>query len=101
MTLNFLSKKFSNAKSKKGLKVNEENNNSLVQPLDPENLEFFKTVVVNKQNMELIIGQLKATASQRCGMIKEMKLDFLEQFPIFFTHPNLVSSIKNCINLFL
>lgn len=56
-------------------------------------LNFLKSVVVTKENMNLISKKLKSTVKARAELLKNAKSDFLEQFPIFFTHPNVVISI--------
>lgn len=53
-------------------------------------LNFFKAVVVTEENMDMIKQKLKSTIEARAGLVKDAKLDFLEQYPIFFTHPILV-----------
>lgn len=92
VTLKFLSKKFTNAKHNARKRFSQP-----PEPFEVEKLDFFKNIVVSDENMALIIDQLKATVVQRCEIIKEVKLDFLEQFPIFFPHPQLVCSLYNKI----
>lgn len=53
-------------------------------------LDFFKSVVVSEENMETIKQKLAMTVTARCAKMKEEKADYLEQFPIFFTHPSMV-----------
>lgn len=53
-------------------------------------LNYFKSIVVTPASMDEIKEKLKLTAQLREKKVKEMKLDFLEQFPIFYTHPILV-----------
>lgn len=62
-------------------------------------LKFLKTVVVSHKNMDQIHSKLIITAARRMQMIKAMKLDFLAEFPIFFTHPETVriSNLFNCL----
>lgn len=58
------------------------------------NLDFFKSVVVTNENMNTIKQKLMSTAKARAKMIKDAKFDYLENYPIFFTHPSLVILIK-------
>lgn len=55
-----------------------------------KDLQFLKSVVVSNDNMDLIRQKLQSTVLIRSEKMKESKLDFLEQYPIFFTHPTLV-----------
>lgn len=63
-------------------------------------LNFFKSVVVGEENMEEIKLKLRSTVEARTKLMNDAKKDFLEQYPMFFTHPTLVISIVNCF-LFL
>lgn len=63
-----------------------------------EDLIFFKTTVVNDQNIETIKLKLKSTAAKRLQLSKNKKFDFLENFPFFFTNPQLVRMIKHNLN---
>lgn len=48
-------------------------------------------MIVTDKNIEDIQLALMLTAGQRRKMVKISKLDFLEHFPILFTHPEFVS----------
>lgn len=58
-------------------------------------LNFLKSVVATDENMDMIKSKLIATARHRFTMGSEMKLNFLEQLPIFFTNPDLVENFFN------
>lgn len=63
------------------------------ESIDPrEIIECLKAIKVTNQNMEEIKQKLAATVTTRMDMMKSMKLDLLETFPYFFTHPSLVNS---------
>lgn len=70
---------------------------ALDKPTDAQidgDLKFFKTVVVSKQTTEAIKQKLLTTIDRRREMIKtNNQLDFLENFPFFFTHPEFVRMI--------
>lgn len=94
VTLGYLAKKFRNVNYNNALQ--SKGNQLLPNPSQPEmdlpDLDFFKTVVVSNENLPLIIEKLKSSVQIRSNIIKEVKMDFLEQFPVFFTHPILVIS---------
>lgn len=56
-----------------------------------DKLNLLKTLVVSSDNVELIKTILSETAQHREKMIKDASLEFLEHFPMFFTHPEFVS----------
>lgn len=56
-----------------------------------EDVEFLKSVVVNKDNIELIRTKLSQTRQYRWNMLKNEQLYFRTEFPYFFTNPDLVS----------
>lgn len=94
VTLGYLAKKFRNANYNNGLqsKRNQVLPQTSQSEMDEPDLDFFKTVVVSNDNLTLIIEKLKSSVQIRSNIIKEVKMDFLEQFPVFFTHPILVIS---------
>lgn len=51
---------------------------------------FLKSVVVNACNMDLIKTKLRATMEYRNKLLDDMELNFIETFPYFFVHPDLV-----------
>lgn len=57
-------------------------------------LKFLKTVVVCDENMDQIHAKLVITSDRRTQMIKATRVDFLTEFPIFFTHPETVKSFN-------
>lgn len=56
-----------------------------------EHIQYFKSVVVNDSNMPIIKSKLEATVAVRKAMMKNKRMDLLENFPFFFAHPDLVS----------
>ena len=56
-----------------------------------DKVNLLKTLVVSNETMGLIKSILTDTAQYRAKMVKQTKLEFLEQFPMFFTNPELVS----------
>lgn len=89
-TMEFLNKRknnFNYETSKKQPKLQK----SMKNPLSIEaNLNLLKTLVFSSENIESIKSALAETVEHRAQMIKDAKLDFLEQFPTFFTNPELV-----------
>lgn len=55
-----------------------------------EKLDLLKTLVVSNDNVEQILSILNETAQLRQRMIKQAIVEFIIQFPIFFTHPEFV-----------
>lgn len=100
IVLEFLSKKFRNMNYKQVRAANRrsrtgttrrESQNIVPSALLSENdVEYFKSVVVSNENMAEIKQKLALTVDARCAKMKEEKANYLEQFPIFFTHPALV-----------
>lgn len=64
---------------------------SLAEKTFEREIAFFKSVVANDANMKTIKLKLKSTTAERMKMMKNKQMDFLENFPFFFTHPQLVS----------
>lgn len=60
-----------------------------------KDIEFLKSAVVNEENMAEIKRRLKNTTKYRHEMMKTPEMDFLENFPYFFTDPKLVNDKKN------
>lgn len=56
-----------------------------------EDVEFLKTTMVNDKTMDIIKSKLAATSEYRRKLIRENhSIDLLENFPYFFTSPQLV-----------
>lgn len=64
---------------------------------DEEDFEFLKSCVVNAENMTIIKQKLKSTIEYRVGVMNDQNIEFLEQFPYFFTNPELVSKSQHII----
>lgn len=56
-----------------------------------EDLEFLKSMFVINQSKDLIKKKLKSTLDARVEMVKDVECDLLEQFPFFFSNPELVN----------
>lgn len=95
LTFDFLNKKARNHryvnKKRIGEDVSGEASSEAPTKKDVEAaLKFLKTVVVSSKNIDQIRSKLVITAAHRTQMIKTTKLDFLTEFPIFFTYPETV-----------
>lgn len=55
-----------------------------------DDLEFLKSVVVGPHNIDSIESKLKSTANRRKEMVRDLNIDVLESFPIFFSNPQTV-----------
>lgn len=73
--------------------VNKAKENENVVKLIEEDLLFLKTSVVNEDTVDIIKLKLKETAKSRLHMMLSPKMDLIEHFPFFYTHPELVSKI--------
>lgn len=101
VTLKYLSKKCRNQKYQESLRTKKGSSNtesaepdasqSVPVKVTENDLNYFKSVVVAPDTMEAIIEKLKLTAEFRAKKVKDIKFDFLEQYPIFYTHPILVN----------
>lgn len=60
--------------------------------LTENDVTFFKSFVANESNMKEIEAKLESTAAQRKKFLQKKNMDFLENFPMLFTHPSLVSN---------
>lgn len=68
---------------------------------DPESIQneedfqrdllFLKTAVINRENLDSVKQKLKATLDHRLRMMDNKEMDLMENFPFFFSHPQLVS----------
>lgn len=56
-----------------------------------EDLEYLKSALVNTQNMETFRTKLKATLDCRMEMVRDLHVDLLENFPFFFSNPEMVN----------
>lgn len=54
-------------------------------------LFLLKSTVVTEKNMSLLKEVLVKTQKYRMNMLKDTELDLLENFPCFFSNPELVS----------
>lgn len=100
--LKYLSKKCRNQNYQNSLRTKNKSPNTELNhsaKATENDLNFFKSVVVVPTSMELIKQKLKLTAELRAKKVKEIKLDFLEQYPIFYTHPILVKQLKCLLKL--
>lgn len=81
-------------KENRSLATNTTVSNILAQPLEDieADFDFLKAVVVTDENMELIKGKLMSTVAYRSELSDDKNIDYLEQFPYFFTNPELVCS---------
>lgn len=59
---------------------------------------FLKTAIINGEQIETIKEKITSTMMYRVKMMNELKMDLLENFPYFFTNPELVCELK-CFNL--
>lgn len=94
--LRFLTKKVSNANYTKKAKTQ-----AAVRPDETDlqsKLSVLKTMVVSNDNIDMIKSVLIDTAWRRSQMVKEAKLDFLEHFPVFYVHPELVRAAIMIVN---
>lgn len=60
-----------------------------------EDCQILKGLVVNSQNLDEIKLKLTKTIQYRSRIVKDQNLDLRVEFPYFFTHPSLVSSIAS------
>lgn len=90
--LQYLTKKISNFNYTAGKRNRKNKNTGSIENIENliEKLNLLKTLVVSNDNVGLIKSILTDTAQHRGQMIIETKIDFLEQFPMFFTHPEFV-----------
>lgn len=56
-----------------------------------EEFHLLKSTIVNQENLELIKEKLKITSTYRSRLFTDRNINLLEQFPFFFTNPELVS----------
>lgn len=69
-------------------------------------LLYLKHAVINDQDPEIVMQKLKSTRYLRQTMCRQLETDYRENFPFFFTNPELVSkftvnlSFKNLMFLF-
>lgn len=52
-----------------------------------------KSMIVNEQNIPLIKEGLVKTMQHRLDMLRDGRIDLLENFPYFFSNPELVSEL--------
>lgn len=78
--------------------TSERNSNQLDESMT-EHIQYFKSVVVNDSNMPnmpiIIKSKLEATVTERKAMMKNKQMDLLENFPFFFTLPDLVNNYRS------
>lgn len=99
VTYDFLNKKFRNQKYLNKKDKADDGSNAVPNEVPTEKdvvdaLKFLKTVVASDKNMDEIHSKLVITAARRKEMIKMPKVDFLTEFPTFFTHPVIVRISK-------
>lgn len=56
-------------------------------------VKFLKSVKVNDENIQTIKEKIKLTSVYRKNMLNDLCMDLLENFPYFFTNPELVNTI--------
>lgn len=84
----------------KKLQKNVQNQASspLSQTVDPElsmnHMLWLKTVVVSDNNIEEIRTKLELTRARRDEIVLNDMVELMQEFPFFFTHPQLVSHNK-------
>lgn len=55
-----------------------------------EDLDFLKYCVVNDISEDVLIAKLNSTRDLREKIIRDKNTDLRENFPFFFSHPELV-----------
>lgn len=55
-----------------------------------EDVIFLKSLVVSDENMKIFIEKLNSTRAHRMEMLLDKNIHLKEQFPYFFTHPELI-----------
>lgn len=70
------------------------------RPYSMNDLLYLKTVVVSENSMAEIQKKLEVTRHQRDELVRSNKVDFMEHFPFFFAHPQLVGQNLNLPNIF-
>lgn len=79
------------ANQKSAPKIVELNNNHQVIDETLENaLQFLRTCVVTAEQMPIIQQKLISTSTYRRTLFENKNINLLEQFPYFFTNPELV-----------
>lgn len=58
----------------------------------PDDLLYLKTTLISDSNIGEVRKRLEKTRKKRDEMVKDEETDLLEQFPFFFTCPQLVSN---------
>lgn len=53
-------------------------------------IEYLKSITVNKGNIEIIKDKLISSAENRMKMLEDQQIDLRVEFPYFFTDPDLV-----------
>lgn len=61
---------------------------------------ILKSTMVNDQNIPMIKEKLIATMAYRLDMLKAPEVDLLENFPYFFSNPELVSNYHYNYHIF-
>lgn len=55
-----------------------------------EDILFLKSLVVSEENMHIFLQKLNSTRTHRQKMLLNKEINLKEQFPYFFTNPQLV-----------
>lgn len=55
-----------------------------------DDVMFLKSLIVSDENMEMFWKKLNSTRSYRQKMLLDKNIHLKEQFPYFFTHPDMV-----------
>lgn len=58
---------------------------------EEEDMDYLKRAVISKNNFASVVEKLNATRKLRQQMLLNKETDLREQFPFFFSHPELVS----------
>lgn len=61
---------------------------------EEEDIEILKSTVVSASNLDLIKTKLVSSTRYRLKMLENKSIDLLENFPYFFTNPELVRKLK-------
>lgn len=77
-----------NSRRSKKRNHDEIDNDSIMDDLDS-----LKSTVVNKQNVDFIREKLKSTLNYRVEMMRDLSTDLLENFPFFFSNPEMVITL--------
>lgn len=84
-------KRSANKDINENLEEQQDLSNSMVMRDGKEDFEFLKSVIIDQTDVEILKQKLGSTRSFRANMLQDKNIDLRENFPFFFSHPNLVS----------